>query len=107
MIVAIAGNAVENVTALILAAKGQSDLAISVVKNSIAQIAVFLFPALILVSLLLAHSLTFVLPPVYIASLALSAIAIWQITGDGEARAYEGAALVALFVIVSAVAWFD
>jgi len=107
VIVAIAGNAVENATALILAAKGQADLAISVVKNSVAQIAVFLFPALILVSLLLAHSLTFVVPPVYIASLALAAISIWQITGDGEARDYEGAALVALFVIVGAIAWFE
>ena len=107
VIVAIAGNAVENTTALLLAAKGQSDLAISVVKNSVAQIAVFLFPLLILVSLLLAHSLTFVLPPVYIAALALSAVAIWQITGDGEARDYEGAALVALFVIIGTVAWFE
>jgi Ca2+:H+ antiporter len=106
VIVAIAGNAVENTTALVLASKGQADLAISVVKNSVAQIAVFLFPALILVSLLLTHSLTFVLPPVYIAALGLSAVAIWQITGDGEARDYEGAALVALFVIVGAVAWF-
>jgi Ca2+:H+ antiporter len=107
VIVAIAGNAVENTTALLLAAKGQSDLAISVVKNSVAQIAVFLFPALILASLLLSHSLTFVLPPVYIAALGLGAISIWQITGDGEARDYEGAALVALFVIVGAVAWFE
>ena len=107
VIVAIAGNAVENTTALVLASKGQSDLAISVVKNSVAQIAVFLFPALILVSLLLTHSLTFVLPPVYIAALGLSAVAIWQITGDGEARDYEGAALVALFVIVGAVAFFE
>jgi Ca2+:H+ antiporter len=107
VIVAIAGNAVENTTALILARKGQSDLAISVVKNSVAQIAVFLFPALILVSLLFANPLTFVLPPVYIAALALSALSIWQITGDGEAREHEGAALVALFVIVAAVAWFE
>ncbi len=107
VIVAIAGNAVENVTALILASKGEADLAISVVKNSVAQIAVFLFPALILVSLLLSTPLTFVLPPVYIAALALSALAIWQITGDGEARDYEGAALVALFVIVAAVAFYQ
>jgi Ca2+:H+ antiporter len=107
VIVAIAGNAVENATALILAGKGQADLAISVVKNSVSQIAVFLFPALILVSFLLAHTLTFVVPPVYIAALALSAISIWQITGDGEARDYEGAALVALFVIVGAIAWFE
>ena len=107
VIVAIAGNAVENTTALLLAGKGQSDLAISVIKNSVAQIAVFLFPALILVSLLFATPLTFVLPSVYIAALALSALAVWQITGDGEARDYEGAALVALFVIVAAVAWFE
>ena len=68
VIVAIAGNAVENTTALVLARKGDSDLAISVVKNSVSQIAVFLFPALILVSLLFATPLTFVLPPVYIAA---------------------------------------
>ena len=51
VIVAIAGNAVENATGLVLAAKGQSDLAISVVKNSVAQIAAFLFPVLVLISL--------------------------------------------------------
>jgi Ca2+:H+ antiporter len=107
VIVAIAGNAVENTTALVLARKGQSDLAISVVKNSVAQIAVFLFPALILVSLLFAHPLTFVLPSVYIAALGLGAVAIWQVTGDGEARDYEGAALIALFVIVGSVAFFE
>ena len=52
VIVAIAGNAVENTTGIVLALKGQSDLAISVVKNSVAQITAFLFPALVLTSLL-------------------------------------------------------
>ena len=55
VIVAIAGNAVENATGIVLAAKGQSDLAISVVKNSVAQIAAFLFPVLVLISLLFTH----------------------------------------------------
>ncbi len=44
VIVAIAGNAVENTAGLVLAYKRRSDLAISVVKNSVAQIAAFLFP---------------------------------------------------------------
>src|SRR3954453_13843775 len=57
VLVAIAGNAVENATGVILASKGQADLAISVVKNSVAQIAAFLFPALVLVSHLFKHSL--------------------------------------------------
>jgi Ca2+:H+ antiporter len=107
VIVAIAGNAVENVAGIALAAKGQSDLAISVVKNSVAQIAVFLFPALVLLSLFFADRLTFVLAPVYIGALALTAIAVWQITGDGEAVEFEGAALVALYGIVAVLAFFE
>jgi Ca2+:H+ antiporter len=107
VIVAIAGNAVENVTGIVLAAKGRSELAISVVKNSVAQIAAFLYPALVLVSLLTATSLTFALAPVYIGALFGTALIMWQITGDGEATVFEGMALVAVFVIVAAVAAYD
>ena len=74
VIVAIAGNAVENVAGLVLAYKRRSDLAISVVKNSVAQIAAFLFPLLVLVSFALTTTLTFALAPVYIGALALTAL---------------------------------
>jgi Ca2+:H+ antiporter len=107
VIVAIAGNAVENVVGIFLAAKGQSDLAISVVKNSVAQIAVFLFPVLVLLSLFFEDRLTFVLGPVYIGALALTAISVWQITGDGEAVEFEGLALVALYGIVAVLAFYE
>ena len=107
VLVAIAGNAVENATGVVLAAKGQPDLAISVVKNSVAQIAAFLFPALVLVSLLFKHTLTFQLAPVYIGALLLTALAIWQITGDGEAAEFEGAALIGLYVVLGAFALAD
>ncbi len=101
VIVAIAGNAVENTAGVVLAAKGQADLAISVVKNSVAQIAAFLFPALVLVSLLFAHHLTFDLAPLYIGALFLTTLSIWQITGDGEAMMFEGAALIATYIILA------
>ena len=107
VIVAIAGNAVENVTGIVLAAKGQSDLAISVVKNSVAQVAAFLFPALVLVSLMFTTHLTFALAPVYIGALALTAIAVWQITGDGEASAFEGLALIAIYVILAGITLYE
>jgi len=107
VIVAIAGNAVENVVGITLAAKGQADLAVSVVKNSVAQIACFLFPALVLLSLFFSDRLTFVLNPVYIGALAVTALAVWQITGDGEAYAYEGWALVALYVILATVTFYE
>jgi Ca2+:H+ antiporter len=107
VIVAIAGNAVENTAGVTLALKGEADLAISVVKNSVAQITAFLFPALVLVSLLFATPLTFALSPVFIAALALTALALWQITGDGEATRFEGVALISLYVILAVVTFFE
>jgi Ca2+:H+ antiporter len=107
VIVAIAGNAVENVAGIVLASKGRSELAISIVKNSVAQIAAFLYPALVLVSLLTATTLTFAVAPVYVGALFGTAVLVWQITGDGEATAFEGSALIATFVILATVAAFE
>jgi Ca2+:H+ antiporter len=107
VIVAIAGNAVENTTGVVLAAKGQSDLAISVVKNSVAQIAAFLYPVLVLISLAFTNTLTFALQPVYVGALGLTAIAVWQVTGDGQASEFEGAALVATYVILAALTLYE
>jgi Ca2+:H+ antiporter len=106
VIVAIAGNAVENVAGIVLAWKGRSDLAISVVKNSVSQIAAFLFPLLVLVSLLTATTLTFSFSSVYVGALFGTAIIVWQITGDGEATYFEGIALVAAFAILATMSWF-
>ena len=107
VIVAIAGNAVENFVGLVMARRQNWDLAISVVKNSVAQIAAFLFPALVLVSLLFTHSLSFQLAPVYVGALFFTAIAVWQITGDGEALEFEGWALVALYVILATFTLYE
>jgi Ca2+:H+ antiporter len=107
VIVAIAGNAVENVVAVQLAWKGQNDLAISVVKNSVAQISCFLWPVLVILSLFFAERLTFVVEPVYLGALALTAIALWQVTGDGKAVLFEGLALVSLYVVLATLVWFE
>lgn len=107
VIVAIAGNAVENVVAVQLAAKGKYDLAISVVKNSVVQIACFLWPVLVLASLLFTQQLTFVVPGIFVGALVLMALAVWQITGDGEAAPFEGIALVALYIVLATIVWFE
>jgi Ca2+:H+ antiporter len=110
VIVAIAGNAVENVVGIQLAWKRRFDLAVSVVKNSVAQIAAFLYPALVLISLLFTQRLTFGVPSaglVLVVALVFAALAIWQITGDGEAAVYEGFALVATYALLATVVWFE
>ena len=83
------------------------DDAISVVKNSVAQVAAFLFPVLVLISLLFPQHLTFVLAPVYIGALLITAIAVWQVTGDGEATVPEGAALVGIFLMLAFLTFYE
>jgi Ca2+:H+ antiporter len=107
VIAAIAGNAVENISAVILASKGQADLAVSVVKNSVGQMAAFMWPALVLISLPLASKLTFSLTPVYIGALLVTALAMWQITGDGEAVAFEGLALIAIYLTLAGITLYE
>ncbi|MHB8060093.1 MAG: sodium:proton exchanger [Gaiellaceae bacterium] len=107
VIVAIAGNAVENVVGITLAWKRQHELSISVITNSVSQVSALLFPVLVLCSLFFSEPLTFSLAPVFIVALLLTAISVWQIMGDGEATMFEGVALVALYVILAAVTLYD
>lgn len=107
VVAGIAGYAIPNIVGVTLAGRGESELAISVIKNSVAQLNAVVFPLSVLVSLLFAERMTFVLSPVLIAALALSSIAIWQITGDGRAMPFEGWALVALYVVLGTLVWFE
>ncbi len=43
----------------------------------------------------------------YTGALLGTAVIVWQITGDGEATPFEGAALIAAFVILATVAAFE
>ena len=105
VIVAIAGNAVENAVVALLNERHDDNLALSVVNNAVSQTAVVVFPLLVLLSFFFAEPMTFVLEPIYIAALLLTAVSVWQITTDGEAVAFEGWALVALFGILGALTW--
>jgi Ca2+:H+ antiporter len=107
VIVALASNAVEHVVGVVLAARREPDLAIAVVVNSVAQIAAFLFPALVLISLATRTSLTFSLPPLFIGALAASAIFVWQVTDDGEGHPHEGWALVVTYLVLAIITLYE
>ncbi len=107
VVVALAGNAVENVVGVQLAARNQQDYAISVILNSSLQVALGLIPVLVLLSFVIggAH-LTLVLPPLLVAALGLTAILTTVITYDGESTWLEGLALIGLYCIIAASFWW-
>jgi Ca2+:H+ antiporter len=106
IVVAIAGNAVENVVGIQLAARNQADYAISVIVNSPLQIALVLAPVLVLVSFLTATTLTLVFAPMLVIAVVLTVLAVTLIVYDGESNWLEGATLIALYVIIGTVFWW-
>jgi Ca2+:H+ antiporter len=107
VIVAIAGNAIENLIGIQLAWRNQADYAVSVILNSSLQIALGLFPVLIILSFVLGGSiLTFVLSPLLVVALALAAIVSAFVVFDGESIWLEGLALVGLYCIIAASFWW-
>jgi Ca2+:H+ antiporter len=107
VVVAIAGNAIENLVGIQLAWKNQADYAVSVILNSSLQIALGLFPVLVLLSFVLGGAvLSFVLAPMLLAVLLLAVIVSAFIIYDGESIWLEGLALVALYLVIAAAFWW-
>jgi Ca2+:H+ antiporter len=107
VVVAIAGNAIENLVGIQLALKNQADYAVSVILNSSLQIALGLIPMLVLLSFVIGGPvLTLVLPPLLIAALLLTAITTAFVVYDGESIWIEGLALVGLYCIIAAAFWW-
>ena len=107
VIVAIAGNAVENVVGIQLAAKNRSEYAFSVVINSPLQIALVLAPVLVILSRLFGFTpLTLVFPPMLVVSVAMAVLVTAFITVDGESDWGEGVSLLALYAIIATAFWW-
>ena len=107
VIVAIAGNAIENVVGIQLAAKGESEYAFSVVLNSPIQIALVLAPLLVIISQVFGlATLTLVFSPLLVVVLVLAVMLAAMIALDGESTWLEGATLVALYAIIATAFWW-
>jgi Ca2+:H+ antiporter len=104
VIVAIVGNAAEHGGAVVVAARGKIALAAEIALASSAQVAVFLIPAVALLSWLIDPlALSFRL--VEIGALAVAVVTAVVLLADGRSSRLKGAVLVAVYVGI-AVAFF-
>lgn len=107
VVIAIAGNAIENVVGLQLALKNKSEYAFSVVINSPLQIALVLAPLLVILSQVFGFTpLTLVFTPMLIVSVVIAVILAAFITFDGESNWMEGAVLIAVYAIIATSFWW-
>jgi Ca2+:H+ antiporter len=107
VIVAIAGNAVENVVGIQLAAKNQMDYGVQVILQSPVQIALTVAPIVCLSAAFLGQpGFDLVLSPLLLAAMVMSALVAVLVTFDGESNWFEGAALIALYVAIATAFWW-
>jgi Ca2+:H+ antiporter len=106
VIVAIAGNAVENVVGVQLAYRNQPDHALSVILQSPVQITMMVAPALVLLSPLVGATFTLVLPPLLLVSLLLAVMVAVVVVFDGDSNWLEGAAMITLYAIIATAFWW-
>jgi Ca2+:H+ antiporter len=101
IVVAAVGNAAEHSTAVWMAWKNRMELAVQIAVGSSTQVALFVAPALVFLSLLFGHphplDLHFTL--LEVAALLLSVFVVALVCHDGETHWLEGAMLLAVYAI--------
>jgi Ca2+:H+ antiporter len=106
VVVAVAGNAVENAGGIALAAHGRLDHAVASILESPAQVLLGVYPLLVLVGPALGGHLTLTVSPLLAVGLAVGALVAMAVVVDGEATWLEGVLLVGLYAVVAAVAFW-
>lgn len=107
IVVAIIGNAAEHSTAIMVARKNRMDLALGIAVGSSIQIALFVAPVLVVVSRWIApRAMDLVFTPAEVVGMALSVVITAQIASDGESNWFEGAQLLAVYLIMALLFYF-
>ncbi|HVO32091.1 MAG TPA: calcium/proton exchanger [bacterium] len=107
VIVAIVGNAAEHSTAVMMARKGKMDLAIGIAVESSKQIALFVAPALVLLSLVLApEPMTLEFTTMEVVSVVAATGIVTVVVLDGKTNWLEGVQLVAVYAVLAVVFFF-
>ena len=107
VIVAIVGNAAEHGGAILIASRGNTQLATEIAITSAMQVAVFVAPVVALASLALGHHLTLAFRPVEIATLAGATLLAFLVTRDGVSKRWEGWLLAAAYAVAVLVYWLS
>ncbi|HSK45696.1 MAG TPA: calcium/proton exchanger [Candidatus Binatia bacterium] len=106
IVVALVGNAAENSTAIIMARRNRMDVSMSIATGASTQIALFVAPVLVFLSVAIGHPMTLVFNGFEIAAIVLSVLIVEMISSDGETNWFEGAQLLAVYAIVAVAFYF-
>ena len=105
ILIPVIGNAAEHLTAVTVAMKNKMDLSLGIAVGSSTQIALFVAPVLVFVSLLFSERMNLLFNPFELVVIGLAVLIVNLISNDGESNWYEGAQLLLAYA-VAGIAFF-
>ncbi len=100
ILIPIIGNVAEHLVAVTVAIRNKMDLSIEIAVSSSLQIALFVAPLLVFVSLAMGHPLTLVFNQFELLAVIAAVLVAALVSSDGESNWLEGAALLAVYIIL-------
>ena len=104
---AVVGGAAESISAISMAAKNKMDLSIGIALGSSIQIALFVAPVLVIMSLFVGPgqmNLSFSRP--LIVALFLAVVLAAMVAGDGRSNWYKGVQLILVYLLMAMMLYF-
>jgi Ca2+:H+ antiporter len=107
VVLALVGNAAEHSTAVVLAIHDKMDVSLNIAIESSKQIALFVAPVLVLLSLAIApHPMSLEFAPFEVVAVGISVAVTALISLDGETNWLEGVQLLAIYGIIALAFFF-
>jgi Ca2+:H+ antiporter len=104
IVVAVIGNAAEHSTAVVMSLKNRMELSIGIAIGSSLQIALFIAPALVILSYFIGpQSMDLVFTPAEVLAIFVSVLITGQVASDGESNWLEGILLLVVYLILAVV----
>ncbi len=97
----IIGNVAEHIVAVQVALKNKMTLSVEIAIASSLQIALFVAPLLVFISLVIGNPLTLIFNPLELIALIAGVLIAALVSADGESNWMEGAELLAIYVILA------
>ena len=101
IVVPVVGNAAEHASAVTFALRNKLDVTLEIAVGSSTQIALFVAPLLVFISLAVGKPMDFLFSPFEIASVAMATLVVALVSLDGRSNWLEGAQLIGAYLIMA------
>ncbi len=106
VIIPFIGNAAERAAAIMVARKGQIDLALQITLRPSTQIALLVAPVLVFIGVAMGRNMNLVFSPFEVVAVGLATLGTAISTLDGESHWFEGVQLLAVYAMIAVTAFF-